>query len=196
MPDQQTRALSEVLDQLEASIHDESITVREVVERLGRKSFASLMLVFSLISTSPASGIPGVTAIVAAIVFVLVVQLMIGRDCVWLPDFVLRRKLSTSKLCKGIGWMRKPVRFVERFLKARLTWLLHRPWIFLPLTLILGLTIFMPVMEIVPTSGSIASAVIALFAAGLLTRDGGLVVVSLALLLAVPVAVWHFGFSG
>lgn len=38
----------------------------------------------------------------------------------------------------------------------------------------LCLTLFMPVMEIVPTSGSIASAVIAVFAAGLLTRDGGL----------------------
>ncbi len=43
---------------------------------------------------------------------------------------------------------------------------------------------------------AIASAVIALFAAGLLTRDGGLVALSLILLLAVPVAVWQFGFSG
>lgn len=54
----------------------------------------------------------------------------------------------------------------------------------------------MPVMEIVPTSGSIASAVIALFAAGLLTRDGALAVMSLVLLIAVPVAVWQFGFAG
>ena len=196
MAHERTRALSEVLDQLEASVHDESITVEEVVEKLGRKSFASLMLVFSLISTSPASGIPGVTAVVAGIVFVLVVQLIIGRKSVWLPGFVLRRRLSSAKLCRGIGWLRKPVRFVERFLSARFTWLLHRPWIFLPLTMILALTIFMPLMEIVPTSGSIASAVIALFAAGLLTRDGGLVVLSLVLLLCVPGAVWYFGFGG
>jgi hypothetical protein len=64
------------------------------------------------------------------------------------------------------------------------------------LVLILGLTLFMPVMEVIPTSGSIASAVIALFAAGLLTRDGAVVVASLLLLLAVPVSVWYFGFSG
>ena len=85
---------------------------------------------------------------------------------------------------------------MERFLKERLTWLLHRPWLYLPQVLILGLTLFMPFMEVIPTSGSIASAVIALFAAGLLTRDGGLVALSLILLLAVPVAVWQFGFSG
>lgn len=196
MAEKRTRALSDVLDQLQASAHGESIEVQEVIEKLGRKSFASLMLVFSLISTSPASAIPGITTTVAVIVFILVVQMILGRECLWLPGFITHRRMSTAKLCKGIGWLRKPVRFVERFLKARLTFLFHRPWLWLPLVAILALTLFMPFMEIIPTSGSIASAVIALFAAGLLTRDGGLVVLSLVLLLGVPVAVWYFGFSG
>lgn len=196
MAKNQTHALSDVLDELEAAANGGSITIQDVVDKLGHKSFASLMLIFSLISTSPASAIPGLTATVALIVFILVVQMIVGRECVWLPGFITKRRLSTEKLCKGIGWLRKPVNFVERFLGERFTWLLHRPWLLLPLILILGLTMFMPLMEVIPTSGSIASAVIALFAAGLLTRDGGLVVVSLVLLLAVPVTVWHFGFSG
>jgi hypothetical protein len=195
MAEERTRALSEVLDQLESSARGQSITVEEVVEQLGRKSFASLMLVFSLISTSPASAIPGITATVAVIVFILVVQMMVGRDCVWLPRFVTRRRLSTAKLCQGIRWLREPVRFVERFLEARLTFLLRRPWLWLPLGLILGLTLVMPFMEAIPTSGSIASAVIAFFAAGLLTRDGALVLACLILLAALPVAVWQFGFA-
>lgn len=196
MADEHAHTLSGVLDHLESAAHDESISVQEVVEKLGRTSFAALMLVFSLISTSPASAIPGITAVVAAIVFLMVVQMIAGRDCVWLPDFIARRRMSTAKLCRGINWLRKPVRFVERFLKERLTFLLHRPWLFLPLILILGLTLFMPFMEVIPTSGSIASAVIALFAAGLLTRDGVLVVASLILLLGVPVAIWQFGLGG
>ncbi|MBC7286078.1 exopolysaccharide biosynthesis protein [Hoeflea sp.] len=195
MEQERTRALSEVLDQLEASAHGESIAIEEVITTLGRKSFASLMLVFSLISTSPASAIPGITATVAGIVFILVVQMIIGRKCVWLPDFITRRHMSTARLCSGVAWLRKPVQFVEKFLKERLTFLFHRPWLWLPLILILGLTLFMPFMEVIPTSGSVASAVIALFAAGLLTRDGALVVASLLVLLAVPVAVWYFGFS-
>lgn len=196
MPKERTHALSDVLDRLEKSTHDDSITVQEVIEELGHKSFASLMLVFALISTSPASAIPGITTVVAGITFILVVQMIFGRDSVWLPAFITRRRMSTEKLCKGIAWLRKPIAFVERFLKARLTFFLHRPWLFLPLLLILGLTLFMPFMEVIPTSGSIASAVIALFAAGLLTRDGALVVFSLIVLLAVPVAVWYFGFGG
>lgn len=194
MPGQGTHALSEVLDQLESAARDDSIAVGDVVEQLGHKSFASLMLIFSLIAVSPASAIPGITAMVALIVFLLIVQMMIGRDSVWLPAFVARRHLSTAKLCKGIQWLRKPVRFVERFLKPRMTFLLHRPWIFAPLVLILCLTLAMPLMEAIPTSGSIASAVIAFFAAGLLARDGALVTGSFVLMLGVPVAVWYFGF--
>lgn len=194
MAKEHTRALSDVLDQLESSVHGDSVAIQEVVEKLGHKSFTALMLIFSLISTSPASAIPGLTTTVAVVVFLLVGQMIIGRECLWLPEFITRRHMSTAKLCKGIGWLRKPVRFIERYMKARLTFLLHRPWLLLPL--ILGVTLFMPVMEVVPTSGSIASAVIALFAAGLLTRDGVRVVVSLALLTAVPLAVWYFGFSG
>ena len=196
MAEDRSHKLSDVLDRLEDAAEGDSIPVSKVVEKLGQKSFASLMLIFALIAVSPASAIPGLTATVAAIVFILMVQMILGRDSVWLPDVILRRELSTERLCKGIGWLRRPVRFVERFLKERLTWLLHRPWLYMPQLLILALTLFMPFMEIIPTSGSIASAVIALFAAGLLTRDGGLVAVSLILLLAVPLAVWQFGFAG
>jgi hypothetical protein len=195
MPSERTRALSDVLDQLESVADGDSIRVGEVAEHLGPKSFASLMLVFALISTSPASGIPGITATVAFLVFILTVQLIVGRDCVWLPGFMARRSMSTAKLRKGVGWLRKPVHFVERFLRPRFTFLLHRPWITLPLVLILALTLVMPLLEAIPTSGSIASAVIALFAAGLLTRDGVLVLASFGLLLALPIAVWQFGSS-
>lgn len=193
MKDTGTHALSDVLDELERSVRGKEIRVHDVVETLGRSSFAGLMLAFSLIAASPASAIPGITAIVAALVFMLVAQMMIGRDSVWLPGFVTRRKMSADTLRKGISWLRKPVRFVERLLRPRLTWLFHRPWRWLPLTLIMALTLFMPFMEVVPTSGSIASSVIALYAASLLTRDGVLTLISLGLLSVVPTLViaWY-----
>ncbi|WIJ23764.1 exopolysaccharide biosynthesis protein [Devosia sp. RR2S18] len=196
MAQQGTHALSDVLDQLEKSAQGDSISVDEVVKTLGQRSFASLMLIFSLVSTSPASGIPGLTTMVGVIVLLLVVQLIFGRKCVWLPGFITKRHMGTDKVRKGIGWLRKPVHLVERLIKPRLTWLFHRPILLVPLILVALLTLFMPFMEIIPTSGSIASAVIALFAASLLTRDGALMILALIVLLGVPVAVWYFGFSG
>lgn len=196
MPDESQHALSEVLDRLEATTDGETVTVEDVIEELGHKSFAALMLIFSLISTSPASAIPGITASVGVIVSILAVQMIFGRKCLWLPGFIRHRRMPTDKLRKGIRWLRRPVHFVERYLKARFTFLLHRPWLLLPLVLVLALALFMPFMEVIPTSGSIASAVIALFAAALLTRDGGLAIVSFVVLLALPVAAWRFGTGG
>jgi hypothetical protein len=51
-------------------------------------------------------------------------------------------------------------------------------------------------MELVPTSGSIASAIISILAAGLLTRDGGLVLFSLLTMLGLPVLAWQAGVGG
>ncbi|RHZ94272.1 exopolysaccharide biosynthesis protein [Cereibacter sphaeroides] len=192
---ERTRALSDVLDELEDAIQGEEIAVQEIVDRLGERSFASLMLVFSLIAVSPASAIPGITATVAVIVFILTVQMIFGRRSVWLPGLITRRRVSSGMLCKGISWLRKPLHVIERYIGKRLTFLVHRPWLFLPLGCILVLTLAMPFMELIPTSGSIASAAIALFAAGLLTRDGVLVLVSLIPLSAVPVLIWQVGFG-
>lgn len=189
------RALSEVLDQLDASIDGDSVSVEQILEALGDRSFASVLLIFPLIAVSPASAIPGVTAIVAVIVFMLVGQMILGRKHVWLPAFIRRRRISSAALRKGTGWLRKPVAFVERGLKARLTFLIHRPWLYLPLGLVLLLTLFMPFMEFVPTSGSFASAIIALFAAGLLTRDGAVVLLSLLLLSVLPLLFWQAASS-
>ena len=187
--DRATHALSDVLDTLQSSLDDPEVSVGRIVDHLGRASFASVMLIFSLISTSPASAIPGVTAVVAMLVLLLIVQMMAGRSSVWLPRFVSDKRLDAKKVENGLNWVRGPVEWVEQFLKPRMTFLFHRPWLWLPMVLIAGLTLFMPFMEIVPTSGSIASAVIALFSASLLTRDGVLALVSLGLLTVVPLTV-------
>ncbi|UWR35490.1 exopolysaccharide biosynthesis protein (plasmid) [Sulfitobacter sp. W027] len=194
MSDTDGPTLSGVLDQMEhlSGGADRQITVEEIINCLGKHSFASTILAFSLISTSPASGIPGVTAFVGLVVMFLVVQMIFGRDSLWLPGFIMRRDIAAKKLREGVRWLRRPVAFVDRFLHERTTFLLHRPWIYLPLIMVLLLTMFMPFMEVVPTSGSIASAMIAIFAAGYLMRDGKVVILSMVLMSLLPVGVAWF----
>ena len=194
MADRDAPSLNGVLDQMEhlSGGEDRQITVEEIIDCLGKHSFASTILAFSLISTSPASGIPGITAFVALVVMFLVVQMIVGRDSLWLPGFIMRRDIAAKKLREGVSWLRKPVGFVDRFLHERSTYLLHRPWVYLPLFMVLALTLFMPFMEVIPTSGSIASAMIAIFAAGYLMRDGRVVILSMILMSLLPIGVAWF----
>lgn len=184
-------ALSRVLERLEAAVEGRAVSVGEVVEKLGRRSFPAVILVPALIAASPASGIPGLTAAVGLIVALVAAQMLWNRDAVWLPAFLARRRMSSQRLCQAIAWMRRPVAFADRFLRPRLTVLVTRPVVFLPLALMLLLALFMPFMEIIPTSGSIAGIAIAFFAAALLTRDGLLVLLGLGFLVLAPLLIWQ-----
>lgn len=195
MSEERPRALSEVLERLEHAVNGQSITVQDMMDELGRKSFAAMIMIFALLAASPASAVPGLTATVGLAVAVMVVQMLAGRDHVWLPHFLACRRIPSQRVCQAIGWLRKPVHAVERVLRPRMTFLMKRPWLYLPLTIMLCIALFMPFMEIVPTSGSIASTVVALFAAGLLVRDGAVIFAATLLSASVPVAVWWFGFA-
>lgn len=78
-----THALSDVLDRIAAAAQGDTVAIEEVIEALGQHSFAGLMLIFALISTSPASAIPGLTATVGLIVVLLVAQMLLGGWCRW-----------------------------------------------------------------------------------------------------------------
>lgn len=184
-------ALSQVLDRLEASAHEDKTSLGDIVEGLGRRSFAAIILIPSLLAVSPLSGVPGVTVAVGLIVAITSAQMLWGRDCLWLPDRLTRRQIPTDRLCKAIGWLRKPVHFIERFLRPRLTFLFHRPLIWIPLTILFLIGAAMPVLELIPTSGSIAAFAISLYAIGLLTRDGALIIAGFAFTAAAPLIVWQ-----
>lgn len=149
-----------------------------MVETFGHRSFAALMLIFALIAVSPASTVPGVTAAVAVVELLLVVQMIAGRRHLWLPGFLGRRGLSGERLRTAVSWLRGPVGFIDRLLRPRLRFLTEKPVLHLWLILILGLTLVMQFMEFLPGSGTLAASVIALCAAAILTHNGALLILA------------------
>lgn len=190
VPDVPDHPLSRVLDRLEASAHDSSTSIGDIVEGLGRRSFAAIILIPALLAVSPLSGVPGVTVMVGLIVATTSAQMLWGRECLWLPEKLTRREVPTDRLCKAIGWLRKPVRFIERFIRPRLSLFFRRPLIWVQLTAMFLIGLAMPVLELIPTSGSIASFAIALYATALLTRDGAFALAAYTFTAAAPLIVW------
>lgn len=170
--------LSTVLDKLDHVAQVDRVSVEQLIETIGHHSFATLMLVFALISISPVSVIPGVTSVIAVLEFILVAQMIAGRRHLWLPEVIWRHTFAGARLREGIGWFRRPLAFTDRILRPRLALLTERPLLYPWLILILVLTLFMPFMELLPGSGTLASSVIALVAAAILTRDGALLVLA------------------
>jgi hypothetical protein len=114
-----------VSDQIEAwSNSDGSKTLGSLIEVFEEKSFA---IIFVLLLGVPALPIPtgGATHVFELIAMLLALQLIVGRDKVWLPARWQRMKLEGKNREKFVRALLKSIRFLERFSRPRLAWLFN-----------------------------------------------------------------------
>ena len=177
MDEEKSPSLTGVLDKLGDAGDEERVTVGQILEEVGDRSLAPILLVPAMITASPISGIPGVPTITGIIVGLIVVQMLMGRDTLWVPKILARQGVSKSKMDKAVNFLRKPVGWLDKLMKPRLTWLASRPWSYLALVICLIIAVTTPVMEFLPFAISIAAVAIGFFAAGILMRDGVMILI-------------------
>jgi hypothetical protein len=176
--------VTDVLDRLDEAGDGERVSVADIVAELGDRSFAPLLLVPALLMVSPISSIPGTPTMSGAVIALIVVQMILGREAVWLPRFLRDRSLPAHRLDQAVAWLRRPAGWLERIIRPRLGWLTRRPFSYVVLATCFAITLVMPVMELLPAFASIAAFAISLFAIGLLARDGVFVLVGFAVVAA------------
>lgn len=175
----QPEDLSDVLDQLEDAGDGETVSVGDIVEEIGGDAFGPLLLVPALFLVTPVSGVPGMPSIGSLLISLIAIQIVLGRDALWLPGFLRRREMKKQRLDKALSWLRKPAGWIDRISSERLTILTQRPWIMLPASLCALMGLLAPAFETVPFSVSIAAGAVALFALGMVARDGIMVLIAL-----------------
>jgi len=114
-----------VSDDLERWLHGgDDATLGGLVELFGPKSFA---LVFVLLLGVPALPLPtgGATHVFEIIAVLVALQLVVGRDKIWLPQR-WRRVGAGGRRTRFIGGLMKVIRWVERFSRPRFTFLFDR----------------------------------------------------------------------
>ena len=181
--DCEPESIEEVLDCVEEAGGDvERVAISDIVERIGDGAFAPLMLVPALVIISPASAILGLSSFCGMIIALIAFQMVIGREKLWLPGFVLRRTVSNSRLDTAIGWLSAPARFIDSLTRKRLGMLVEPPADRLWAGLCMVLALVIPVFELVPMSATIIASAIALFGLAMLAKDGLFVILGAAML--------------
>jgi hypothetical protein len=94
-------------------------TLGSLIELFGEKAFA-MMFVFLL--GVPALPLPtaGATHVLEVIAVLLALQLIVGRDEVWLPERWKRIELDGSKQKRFVNGLLKMIRWLERFTRPRM----------------------------------------------------------------------------
>lgn len=98
-------------------------TLISLSEVFAEKSFAILVL---LLMATPALPIPtaGITHVFEAIVMLLSLEMIVGREAVWLPARWRNIKLSPVMIEKGLPFFLRRIRWFEKWSRPRNDWLL------------------------------------------------------------------------
>ncbi len=99
-------------------------TLGSLIELFEEKSFA---VIFVILLGVPALPLPtgGATHVFEVIAMLLSLQLIVGRDRVWLPQRWCRIELVGSGQDRFVRALLKVIRWLERFSRPRLTWVFN-----------------------------------------------------------------------
>ena len=170
----------DILDTLCSHQHDRRVSVREIVDEFGGKSFGPLLALPALLEITPIGGIPGVPTFLAALIALIAAQVLIGRRSLWLPGFVANRTTTGERLAEASEKLRTPARYIDRTFHDRMTRFTTAPFDRAIALVCIILCLSVPPLELLPFASTVPMAAIALMGLALLFDDGLLALVGLA----------------
>lgn len=184
-------SLMTILETIENAQGEAKITVGEIVELIGRVSFAPLLVVPALALVSPLSGIPLFSTTMGIIIVLVATQMMLKRQTLWLPGWVLRMRASRKAVRTAFEKSHSFVRWLDRRTETRLTVLVHEPLVFFPQLLCVLSGLLLPFLELVPFSSSMIGVAVTLLGIGIFARDGAFIMIAMLPYLLIGGLVWR-----
>lgn len=195
MTTEEPHSLTDILDQLIEGVDGKKVTLGDVMDLFGHRSFGPLLLVPGLLAISPVGAIPGVPTLLGIIIVLVAGQLAVGIAHPWLPGRLLSIKFSREKLEKGIDKGRPWAKRIDGIMKARLIWLTDKVVIRFIAAVCLVTAASMPPLELLPFAVFAPGLSIVALGLAITARDGYVVVAGLAFA-AVTVGLVVYVLSG
>jgi len=188
---QKPSRLSDIVRSMDTS---QDTTIGDLANSLGERAFGALMFIFAVPNAIPMP--PGTSAILGLPLVILTWQVLAGRQTLWLPEVVRKRRISKEMLHTFVSKVTPIMAKLERVLKPRLGFIVSSDMAERLIGLVafpLALILFLPI----PFGNIPPALAIACLALGLAERDGAAVVVgyvlsaaSVAILAAVSSALY------
>lgn len=168
--------LSEILSTIANDESRERVSVGDLVDALGDRTFGALLLIFSFPNVFPTP--PGTSAITGAPLVFLSAQLMMGQ-APWLPGIIASRSMARTDFAAVVVRITPWLARSERMLKPRAGVLVYPPAEYLIglLCLVMAIILTLPI----PLGNILPALAMCFFGFGLLERDGIAVLIGVLL---------------
>jgi hypothetical protein len=169
-------SLNDVLDEIAYKAdHDETpedLTLGEILDSVGRRSYGPLLLVIGLFAISPATVVPGMTWLTAALTLVVAGQMALGMRRIWLPRGALNAQVKRKSVHAGVAKSRGFAKSVDGLLKPRLKFLSGPPFVNLIALLCIGAALITFPLGLIPFAPLAPGLAVVFFGLGMVARDG------------------------
>ncbi len=155
-----------------------STTLGELEAMLKGRGFGMLLLLLALPFTFPIA-IPGLSVPFGLVIMLIGLRLAAGQKP-WLPAFILRREIKYAVLEKIVGIGLKLAVKMEKVVKPRMHFLQRWPGMLNLIGLGIasgGLLLSLPLPPLIPFSNTIPAFAVLFLTAGMIERDGLLVLI-------------------
>ena len=183
-------SVASVLDRIHDPATGAETRLGDVAGALGKASFIPNLMLPALAVVSPLSGIPLFSSTCGIWIALVSAQMMLHRDHIWLPGFLMRRGVSSQRLRMVVEKLRTPAAWIDRLTRPRLTFLLHPPFLWFAQLICLLAGLCMPFLELLPFASSILGTVVFFMSLAMLARDGVFVLIGVTILATAPATVF------
>ena len=93
-----------LLDEIgQVAKRSERVTIGFLADTLGHRSYGPFLIVAAVIEISPGGAIPGLPTFLAALILLFTVQIIAGREHLWMPAFVEKWSISVRNRQKAVS---------------------------------------------------------------------------------------------
>ena len=165
-------SISGLLEQLVDEDGGEKQSAGDIIARFEDRGFGPLLLIPSLIALLPTGAIPGVPSLCGITLFLICIQVALGRSTPWLPNKITQQEIKQDKLENAVDRAKPYVKKTENLLKPRLTLLSRSPWKNMVAAYCAFASLCMIPLEVVPFAVALPAFALTLTAIGMTNRDG------------------------
>ncbi len=186
------RTVGMLLRELLARHPEENIALGDILRFFGDRAFGALMLALALPMATPLSALPGISAVFGLPLVVIAAQLMLGFRRPALPDVLAGRTVRRATLARAFARAEPWLQRIERAVHPRLPILtgIVAERVIGVVAVVMAMLLALPI----PGANQPPAFAVALFAVGILERDGVFVILgALASLVSLAIIVVIYG---
>ncbi|MFT4901925.1 MAG: hypothetical protein ACI81V_001205 [Lentimonas sp.] len=171
-------SLAKTLERVLITPDEQGPSIGEMTSAVGEKGFGLILLVLALPSALPVPA-PGYSTPFGIVITLVALQMLFGRDTLWLPQRLRVIRIKPSLARKMLGAATKFLHYSERWIRPRQRWIRSKAG---QAALALVIIVMANLMILpIPLTNTAPAMVIFLIGIGLAEEDGLLAIMAFAL---------------